>query len=248
VLPGTELLVSRLSFGTASLHHLPTRGRRQALLAEAAALGFSHFDASPYYGFGVAEHELGVFLRGRGDAITVASKVGLYPPGQRRASALLAWSRKAAGRWIPSLSRVVVDWSLRTAERSLESSLRTLGRDCVDLLLLHEPAPGLLDTEEFLLWLTRQRRAGKIQHWGLAGPLRLFAAWANHPLAEVLRVPDVGAEPRRRGPEPQLTCRALSPARSHRRHHGDQAALAESHGSRRLVAPAGITRLARAMK
>jgi aryl-alcohol dehydrogenase-like predicted oxidoreductase len=189
-LPGTEIVVSRLSFGTASLHHLPTPGRRQALLAEAAALGFSHFDASPYYGFGVAEHELGVFLRGRGDALTVASKVGLYPPGGRKACALFAWSRKAAGRWIPALSRVVVDWSVTAAEKSLARSLRALGRDRVDVLFLHEPAPGLLDAEEFLFWLAQQRRAGKIRHWGLAGPLNLFSAWTNHSLAEILQVRD----------------------------------------------------------
>ncbi|HEY8154699.1 MAG TPA: aldo/keto reductase [Myxococcota bacterium] len=213
-LPGTELLVSRLCFGTGSLHHLPTPGRRQALLAEAAELGFSHFDASPYYGFGVAEHELGVFLRGRGEVITVASKVGLYPPGQRSASALLAWSRKAAGRWIPALSRVVVDWSVSAAEKSLARSLRALGRDCVDVLFLHEPAPGLLEAEEFLSWLARQRRSGRIRHWGLAGPLGLFSAWTSHALAEILQVQDSDVPNLvRAGREPQLSYGALSLAR-----------------------------------
>jgi aryl-alcohol dehydrogenase-like predicted oxidoreductase len=213
-LPGTELVVSRLAFGTASLHHLPTSRGRQVLLAEAVALGFSHFDTSPYYGFGVAEHELGAFLRRCGEAITVASKVGLYPPGGRRASAVVAWGRKAGGRWLPALSRVVVDWSIGAAEKSLEQSLRALRRDRMDVVFLHEPAPGLLDADEFLAWLTQQKRAGKIRHWGVAGPMDLFAAWATGALTEILQVRDADIPSvLRAGREPQLTYGALAAAR-----------------------------------
>ena len=212
-LPGTDLIVSRLGFGTASLHHIPTSRGRQALLADATALGFSHFDASPYYGFGVAEHELGRFLRGRGDEVTVATKVGLYPAGGGTASATLAWGRKLAGRLLPALSRVVVDWSVAVAERSLAQSLRTLGRERVDIVFLHEPAPGLLDADEFLSWLAQRRRAGSLRYWGLAGPLAGFAAWASHPLAEILQVRDADLpDLMRAGREPQLSFGALRSA------------------------------------
>lgn len=216
VLPGTALCVSRLAFGTASLHHLPTSRDRQNLLAEAADLGFSHFDASPYYGFGISEHELGRFFRHDRGETTVASKVGLFPPGGRTSSTLVTWSRKAAGKLVPALSRGVVDWSVSAAEKSLEQTLRILGRDYVDILFLHEPAPESFDANLFLRWLADQRQAGKIRYWGLAGPLERFATWMNQPVAEVLQVRD-GADAlalARAGREPQFTYGSISSAAS----------------------------------
>jgi aryl-alcohol dehydrogenase-like predicted oxidoreductase len=108
-----------------------------------------------------------------------------------------------------------VDWSVDTATTHLEQTLRTLGRDRLDILFLHEPAPGLLDAEEFHSWLLQQREAGKIRYWGLAGPLELFAPWIAHPLAEVLQIRDVadGSGARQltvAGREPQITYGALS--------------------------------------
>jgi aryl-alcohol dehydrogenase-like predicted oxidoreductase len=214
IVPGTKLCVSRLAFGTASLHHLPTTRMRQALLAAAADLGFSHFDTSPYYGFGIAEIELGRSLcRGRNET-TIASKVGLYPPAAASSNPVTVWARKAVGKVIPSLSRAVVDWSVKAAEKSLTQTLRTLRRDQADLLFLHEPAPGLLSASEFLEWLGRQRQAGKVRFWGLAGPLHRFRTWIGHPLAEVIQVPD-GDDVlmlANAGREPQFTYGALSAA------------------------------------
>ena len=106
-----------------------------------------------------------------------------------------------------------------TATKSLEQTLRTLGRDRLDILFLHEPAPGLLDVDEFQGWLARQREAGKIRYWGLAGPLERFAPWTHHPVAEVLQVRDTvdgwGVHQlAATGREPQITYGALSAATS----------------------------------
>jgi len=81
LLPGTDITISRLSFGTASLHHLGSSRKRQALLCAAVEHGFSHIDTAPYYGFGLAEIEVGRFLEKHSNHLTVATKVGLYPPG-----------------------------------------------------------------------------------------------------------------------------------------------------------------------
>src|SRR6266513_547691 len=94
-LPGTEINVSRLSFGTASLHHLRTSRRRQDLLAAAFDHGFTHFDTAPYYGFGIAEEELGRFLIGRRTEVTITTKVGLYPPADAYPNIASVWIRKA---------------------------------------------------------------------------------------------------------------------------------------------------------
>ncbi|MBC8027722.1 MAG: aldo/keto reductase, partial [Steroidobacteraceae bacterium] len=76
-LPGTPVKLSRLAFGTASLHHLASTRRRADLLRTAFDHGITHFDTSPYYGDGIGERALAAL----GAAGTVATKVGLYPRG-----------------------------------------------------------------------------------------------------------------------------------------------------------------------
>jgi len=192
LLPGTDITISRLSFGTASLHHLESSCKRQALLAAAVEHGFSHIDTAPYYGFGLAEIEVGRLLRNRSNDLTVATKVGLYPPGGGDSTTLSVWTRKALGKLVPSFARPIIDLSIATASKSLENSLRHLKRDFVDILFLHEPASDLLTTDEFTNWLMQQRELGKLRYWGLAGPSEKFRSWISdgHALAQVLQVRD----------------------------------------------------------
>lgn len=165
----TGIAVSRISFGTASLHHLFNARERAALLGAAFETGVTHFDSSPYYGYGVAEASLGFFALGRRSEVTVTTKVGLYPFGSASASATAAWARKAAGRFVPRISLPQVNWTVRRAQLSLRESLRRLRTSYVDFLLLHEPESTLLDADEFLRWLQSEQRAGTVRAWGLAG-------------------------------------------------------------------------------
>ncbi len=191
-LQGTDINVSRLSFGTASLHHLPASRRRQDLLAAAFDHGFTHFDTAPYYGFGIAEQELGRFLRNRRGRVTVTTKVGLYPPGDLHPNTVSVWMRKIAGKVLPAFSRPVIDWSIAAASKSLDLSLRRLGIDQIDLLLLHEPISGAVQSEVFLDWLKNKQSKGRIRAWGLAGEADCMDSWLsiNHPLGMVLQVRD----------------------------------------------------------
>jgi aryl-alcohol dehydrogenase-like predicted oxidoreductase len=191
-LQGTDINVSRLSFGTASLHHLATSRRRQDLLAAAFDHGFSHFDTAPYYGFGIAEKELGRFLRGRRGGITITTKIGLYPPGGSRPSTFSVGIRKTVGKVLPVYSRPVVDWSIAAASKSLEKSLCRLRTDHIDLLLLHEPISGALPSDMFLEWLRDEQYRGRIRAWGLAGEADCMDSWLSidHPLGMVLQVRD----------------------------------------------------------
>lgn len=185
---GDGLAVPRLIFGTASLFGAGSGRHRLALLESAVDHGFSHFDTAPYYGFGMAERDLAAILR-RHPAVTVTSKVGLYAPGGEAQPALSILLRKAAGRWFGSLSRPAVDFSLARARRSLEGSLRRLGRAHIDLYLLHEPDIALVGTDEWSRWLEDRRRDGTIGGYGLAGrPERLmpFIEPAS-PLAAILQ-------------------------------------------------------------
>lgn len=199
-LPLTDLRVSRLGLGTASLHHVWSQVRRQRILSVAASSGVTHFDTSPLYGFGLAELELGRFLASNSTQATVATKIGLYPPPGSTGRFAGALARKAFGRLCSSLSKARADWSVRVAAESLERSLRRLRRDCIDVLFLHEPRVRDVDPDVLLGFLEGRRRAGVIRWWGLAGEPEGFLPWVaeDHPIARVLQLRDsLGGDPPR---------------------------------------------------
>lgn len=159
--------VSRFSFGTASLHHVGSTWQQRAHLEAAVDAGFSHFDTAPLYGFGAAEQVIGQTF-GSSSNVTVATKIGLYPPGASDEPRFAMMARKIAGRVMPTLSRAVVDWNVARARESFETSLRRLRRDWIDLLLLHEPRVELLQTDEWAYWL--ESLANCVGVLGVAGP------------------------------------------------------------------------------
>lgn len=191
-LPGTDIETSRIGFGTGSLHHLYSRRQRQTLLHEALSGGITHFDTSPFYGLGLAERDLGAFLRGRRDQVTVTTKIGLYPFGPAAGSTVDMIARKAAGRLFSALSRPVGDWSVGRAKRSLDQSLRRLGTEHVDMLLIHEPPPDLLGDPRLEQWLESERRAGRIRAYGIAGTADRCAPFvaANASVARLVQTAD----------------------------------------------------------
>lgn len=189
ILPGTEMSISRFSFGTASLFNTGTASKRAYLLSAACDHGFTHFDTAPYYGFGSAERDLRALLKSH-PSITVATKVGIYSPGGEAQPSTAIFFRKAVGRIIPALSRPSVDWSISRARDSLTASLRRLGRDRVDLYLLHEPERELLNSDEWLRWLETER--DRVARFGIAVDsmrLKPFLA-APSPLTSVIQTVD----------------------------------------------------------
>jgi D-threo-aldose 1-dehydrogenase len=189
VLPGTDMSISRFSFGTASLFNAGTAERRAHLLSAAYDHGFTHFDTAPYYGFGTAERDLKPLLKAH-PSITVTTKVGIYSPGGEAQSSAVIFLRKAAGRIIPALSRPAIDWSITRARNALTASLQRLGRERIDLYLLHEPELELLDSDEWLRWLERER--DRVARFGIAVDsrrLRQFIA-APGPLTSIIQTVD----------------------------------------------------------
>lgn len=192
IIPETDIRVSRIGFGTASLHHLFRTSSRLDLLRSAADAGITHFDTSPYYGYGLAEADLGRFLHGRRGAFTLATKIGLYPWGYSNSRITGVWTRKAIGKLVPRVSLPIVRWQVGRARISLESSLRRLGTDYTDFLFLHEPDPALLITDEMLGWLQLESAAGRVRSWGVAGVSCNVAPFvvAHSPLANVVQTKD----------------------------------------------------------
>jgi aryl-alcohol dehydrogenase-like predicted oxidoreductase len=190
-LPNTDLCLSRLAFGTASLHHLISSHSRRELLAAAVSQGITHFDTAPIYGFGLSERELGEVLAAE-PSLTVASKVGLYPPTNEVATWSGVIGRKAIGKLYPPLSKVNIDFSVRTAEASLGSSLRRLRRERLDILFLHEPNIDLIETEEWHKWLCKERDRGRLRAFGIAGAITHIEPFLSvtSPLAQVIQTAD----------------------------------------------------------
>lgn len=192
VIENTDIRISRLALGTASLHHLFNSAQRQRLLAAGASAGITHFDTSPYYGYGLAECALGVFLLGQRRAFSLATKVGLYAYGTTDTHAPFVWARKALGKVVPEVALPVVNWQVDRAQASLHHSLKRLKTDYIDLLFLHEPDEKLIKTDEFMRWIESEHTRGTVLSWGLAGVAHRISPWVGkaHPLARVVQTQD----------------------------------------------------------
>jgi D-threo-aldose 1-dehydrogenase len=178
-----EVDSSRVGFGCAGLMREPSRRRRQAVLASALDHGITHFDIARMYGLGAAEAELGRFLAGRREAVVIATKFGIEPTSSAgRLAALQGPARGLLARSPALRARVkrrasVLDrgrsYDVASARRSLETSLRELRTDYVDILLLHGPSVSdAIDADGLVEFLEDRRRIGQLRAWGLAGERR----------------------------------------------------------------------------
>ena len=117
---------------------------RLALLAAVDA-GVTLFDTADFYGFGHSESVLGETLKPHRSRIVLATKCGMLD---------------AAGNQ---------DFSPAYMRQALESSLRRLQTDYVDLYQLHSPPIDLVSRGgEVLDTLEDFRRAGKIRAYGIS--------------------------------------------------------------------------------
>lgn len=179
-LRGPQLTLSAVGFGCGGLMQSPSRKDRMAVLGSAVDCGITHFDTARMYGLGMAEAELGLFLRTvKRDSVTVATKFGIDVGGAARRLGRYQAPARALLRKAPGLRRAVKQRANRPAtariydadmaERSLDQSLAALGADYVDILFVHGPRPG--DTivgDELRRFFERARQQGKIRAWGVS--------------------------------------------------------------------------------
>src|SRR2546427_1943796 len=119
----------------------------KAAIHHALDLGVTFFDTAQAYGFGVSERLLADALweRVRRDDVIIATKGGLRMEGET----LL---RDASARWL---------------RQGVESSLRNLRTDYIDLYQVHWPDPRT-PAEETARVLAELVREGKIRHAGVS--------------------------------------------------------------------------------
>jgi len=157
----TGLTVSRLGFGCSGIWGMRyfSEKRAVALVHQAAELGVTLFDTGAFYCGGEAERRLGVALRSLDrDRIIVSTKTG---------------TQVGVG------GRLVKDFSPAAIRRDIETSLKRLGRDTLDIVHLHGP-----DETQLRLGLERLltlKDEGKIRTVGVCSAGASLAAAVDAP-------------------------------------------------------------------
>jgi len=158
ILGKTGLRVSQLGFGCGSIGGLLVRGEypkiRQAV-SRALELGINYFDTAPIYGNGQSEVNLGAVVR------------------ELRAEALIGTKVRLTGEDVVRIGEAII--------RSVEGSLRRLGRETIDLIQLHNLIGlsrqadrdwiriRLSDLDTVIEAFEALQHQGKVRYWGITG-------------------------------------------------------------------------------
>lgn len=142
--------VRRLGFGVSGPHGSPMVAARDTahMIERAFERGVRLFDTGPSYGSGEAERRLGEVLKRlpRYECI-ISTKAGIQSSG---------------------LGKRTRDFSAEGVRRSVEASMKRLGVQRLDWLLLHGPASAEL-TDELLKMLVELKFKGDVAALGVAG-------------------------------------------------------------------------------
>ncbi len=159
---GQGLTVSAIGYGAmgTAIGYGPTDDAESiSAVRRAHELGVTHFDTAEMYGWGTGERLLGTALAPVRDEVTIATKFGFTP--------------RFAPNSRPEHIREVVD-----------TSLRNLGVDSIDLLYQHTHDPSV-PVEEVVGTMQEYVTAGKVRYLGLSNTSveNLRRAHAVHPIS-----------------------------------------------------------------
>ena len=196
------ITTSVLGLGCAPILGSVGPSRALKALENAYDVGVRHFDLARSYGFGEAEAFFGKFARGKRHSLTITTKFGILP--SRKASQLARFKPVIWGllKIAPGL-RVHIRSSvgnftmggcfeLETVKQSIEMSLRELGTDYIDFLLMHDCRQGSFDPKEMQELAAELKRAGKIRAFGIATSINETIAIlsAGEPAVDLVQFPD----------------------------------------------------------
>lgn len=125
----------RVRVGTAPIGNLfsaITDANAHEVLAACSAAGFRSIDTAPYYGHGLGETRVGAFLRNEARAFAVSTKAG------RRLIACAANAVPDYGFVYTPPAAPIFDYSRDGILRAFDDSLKRLGVNQVESLLLHD--------------------------------------------------------------------------------------------------------------
>ncbi len=148
----TALKVSRLCFGAMSFGYVTDENEAERLVKHALDLGVNFFDTAAAYTEGKSEEYLGRALAGMRDQVVISTKFGC---------------RQEIGTGVNDR-----DSSRYHIIRAVETSLRRLGTDRIDLYIVHMPHRGM-NLQETLTALDDLVHQGKVLYIGCSN----FPAW-----------------------------------------------------------------------
>lgn len=177
-IPRTDLVVSRLAYGCAGLvswDKSPTNAdavaKAMRVINTAYDYGINFFDHANLYAFGKAEATFGEVLKrspGLRNKIIIQSKCGQYFP---------------EGSTLGDPVRV--DLGREQIVRSAEDSLKRLGTEHLDILLLHLP-DALMEPERVAQAFDDLHRSGKVRYFGVSNhrpdQMALLQHYVHQPL------------------------------------------------------------------
>ncbi len=152
--------------------------------------GVRYFDTSPWYGLGLSERRMGMFLKNKKrEDFTLSTKVGrLMIPHED--------FRHERGLWKGKLNfSYRYDYTADGIRRSVEDSLQRLGVSSLDIVYIHDLSPDNGDMKEKWLEyfdiakkgampeLTKMREEGLIKAWG-------FGVNTIEPILKAIEVAD----------------------------------------------------------
>ena len=174
----TNIEVSSLGFGCVQLTAHKTRKETRTILEHAFSLGITHFDVARLYGFGRAEGILADFIQDKRHLVTIATKFGFeFPSGLPSNPYFISLTKKILSPF-PRLLRFAKyrgssmikksSFTPHIATKSLETSLRELKTDYIDIFLLHEALFSDVTNEALIETLQQQVTKGTIRCFGIA--------------------------------------------------------------------------------
>ncbi len=191
--------VSRLGLGCSqvgSFGNPATPAQSRALIRQALDLGLNHFDTADIYGQGDSEAAIGRALGGRREGAFVVTKFGKAFSAKMRMlrplKPLLKPLLAARGAGVTAQRGAVMREDFRPARlpQALEASLRRLGMDSVDAVLLHSPPLDVLRDPATEAALAAILASGRARYAGVSVETQeeLAAALAL-PSARILQIP-----------------------------------------------------------
>jgi aryl-alcohol dehydrogenase-like predicted oxidoreductase len=180
----TGMTVSEIGFGGSRIggFFADNHGSKEALnvLRKSLDSGVTFYDTADMYSQGESESLIGMAFRGRREHVILATKGGYCLPARRnimkRIKPLIRPIVKALGlkrTRLPSgiSGTLSQDFSPSHLTKALETSLKRLQTDHVDLYQLHSPRAPFLQSDAFgeaLETLEKLKEQGKLRFYGVA--------------------------------------------------------------------------------
>ena len=170
--------VGVVGFGTAEIGFEQVADHTlDAIFGAVFDMGINIIDTAAMYGD--SEEKIGRALRGRRGQCFLCTKCGRCPPRRRSIRGLYERAHRLVEyRLMRSVDeRESLDWQPRVLEWNIDQSLRRLGVDCIDIILLHSCSEETLRRGAVIEVLHRARQAGKARYVGYSGdgPAALYA-------------------------------------------------------------------------